>query len=282
MRAHQNSGRPFAAGGVKSFTLDQGSGDPVICLHGVPSSSFLYRKVVKELADHGMRGVAFDFPGQGFAERPTDFDYSWSGLARWTTEAIDALGIDRFHLVLHDTGGPIGFQVAIENPERVMSMTVLNSVVDVGVFHRPWPMHPFSIPVVGEAWLTGWRAPFSRWILRWVAIADQSAFSNADADAVITLMKGSDGARAFLKIMRGFELNQAKQDYYYRGLAARPYPAQVVWADLDTMLGAARRDAVMDALGVTSATSLPAKHWLQEDQAPAIASAVATLARAKA
>lgn len=282
MRAHRNSGRLFAAGGVGSFTLDQGNGDPVICLHGVPTSSFLYRKVVKELADRGMRGVAFDFPGLGFAGRPTDFDYSWSGLARWTTAAIDALNIDRFHLLLHDIGGPIGFQVAIENPERIMSMTVLNSPVDVGVFHRPWSMHPFSIPVVGEAWLATWRPPSSRWLLRYVTIADNTALSNAEADAYITLMKGGDNGRAFLKIMRGFELTQAKQDYYYRGLAQRSYPAQVVWGERDTALGAVRRDAVMQALGVTSSTLLPAKHFLQEDQAPAIAAAVTTLANAKA
>jgi haloalkane dehalogenase len=237
---------------------------------------------VPELAGAGLRGVAFDLPGLGFAGRPDEFDYSWSGLARWTTAAIDALNIERFHLLLHDIGGPIGFEVAIENPERVMSMTVLNSPIDVGVFHRPWPMHPFSIPVVGEAWLETWRPPSSRWMLRHVTIADNSVFSNAEADAYITLMRGGDGGRAFLKIMRRFELTQSKQDYYYRGLADRPYPAQVVWGDLDTALGAVRREAVMDALGVKSYTSLPGKHFLQEDQAPAIASAVATLARAEA
>ena len=53
-------------------------------------SSFLYRKVVPLLAELGLRGVAFDLPGLGLAERPTAFDYSWSGLGRWTGDAIDA------------------------------------------------------------------------------------------------------------------------------------------------------------------------------------------------
>jgi hypothetical protein len=119
-----------------------------------------------------------------------------------------------------------------------------------------------------------------RWILRGVAIADQSAFSNADA--YITQMKGGDGARAFLKIMRGFDLTQTKQDHFHRGLSGRPYPAQVVWGDLDVMQNSVRRDAVMDALGLTSHVSLPAKHFTPEDQAPAIAAAVATLAHANA
>ena len=84
---------------------------------------------------------------------PRDFDYSWSGLARWTGAAIDALGIERCHLVVHDIGGPVGFEWAIRNPERVLSLTALNTLVDVASFHRPWPMHPFSIRGIGELWL---------------------------------------------------------------------------------------------------------------------------------
>ncbi|HKI66958.1 MAG TPA: alpha/beta fold hydrolase, partial [Solirubrobacterales bacterium] len=151
--AHQASGRGFEAAGVGSFVLEAGDGDPVVCLHGVPVSSFLYRKVLPELASRGLRGVAFDFPGLGLAERPEGFDYSWSGLARWTGAAIDALGIERCHLVVHDLGGPVGFEWAIRNPERVLSMTALNTWVDAASFHRPWPMHPFSIRGIGELWL---------------------------------------------------------------------------------------------------------------------------------
>jgi haloalkane dehalogenase len=125
--SHRLSGMTFVAGGVGSFVLERGDGAPVVCLHGVPASSFLYRKVLTELATRGLRGVAFDFPGLGLAERPSDFDYSWSGLARWTGQAIDALGIDRCHLVVHDIGGPIGFEWAITHPKRVSSLTVLNS-----------------------------------------------------------------------------------------------------------------------------------------------------------
>ena len=68
----------------------------------------------------------------GWPTGPSDFDYSWSGLAAWTGEAIDALGLDRVHLVVHDIGGPIGFEWAIRNPDRVLSVTVLNTLVDVG------------------------------------------------------------------------------------------------------------------------------------------------------
>jgi haloalkane dehalogenase len=54
------------------------------------------------------------------------------------------LGLDRFHLVVHDIGGPIGFEVATAVPERVLSMTVLNTIIEVQSFHRPWPTEPFA------------------------------------------------------------------------------------------------------------------------------------------
>ena len=80
---HSAAGFLFDAGGARSFARQSGAGADVVLLHGVPtSSSFLYRKVLPVLADQGLRGTAFDFPGLGLADRPEDFDYSWSGLAR--------------------------------------------------------------------------------------------------------------------------------------------------------------------------------------------------------
>lgn len=277
---HERSGRQFEAGGVGSFVREAGDGDPVVLLHGVPVSSFLYRRVLPELADRGLRGIAFDFPGLGLAERPEGFDYSWGGLARWTGEAIEALGIERCHLVVHDIGGPIGFEWAIRNPGKVASLTALNTLVDAAGFHRPWPMHPFSIGGVGEVWLRSMVRPAFRQIYRLVGLGDRSAVPAAEIDAHHALLMREDRGRAFLKIMRGFELTEAKERFFFEGLADRPYPAQVVWGERDRMLGEQRRREVQRALGVEHATLLPAKHFLQEDQAPAVAAAIASLASA--
>ena len=134
---------------------------PVVLVHGVPVSSFVYRRIVPELAARGLRAVAFDLPGLGLAERPEEFDYTWSGLAGWLGAAIDALGIERCHLVVHDIGGPVGLEWAVRNPDRVLSLTALDTMVDVARFHRPWPMHPFSIGGIGELWLRSMtRFPF--------------------------------------------------------------------------------------------------------------------------
>lgn len=234
--------------------------------------------MIPELAQRELRGIAFDFPGLGLAARPDDFDYTWSGLANWTGAAIDALGIERCHLVVHDIGGPIGFEWAIRNPERLISLTALNTFVDAASFHRPWPMHPFSIGGVGEAWLRSMVRPAFRQIYYLVGIGDRSAVPPREVDAHHALLKRTDSGGAFLKIMRGFELSEAKERFFFEGLAERPYPAQVVWGDRDTMLGASRCKAVQRALNVEATTLLPAKHFLQEDQAPAVAEAISLAA----
>jgi haloalkane dehalogenase len=276
--AHEAAGRRFDAGGVGSFVLDDGDGDPVVCLHGVPTSSFLYRKVVPELASRELRGVAFDFPGLGLAERPEGFDYSWSGLAAWAGAAIDALGIERCHLVVHDIGGPIGFEWAIRNPERVFSLTALDTWVNAATFHRPWTMHPFSIRGLGELWLRGTPKFVARELFYLQGIENRQATPRSEVMAHIELLRRGDNGDAFLKIMRGFELTEAKERFFFDGLAERGYPAQIVWGRDDPALGEQRRREVKRALRTEEETLLPAKHFLQEDQAPAVAEAVATLA----
>ena len=216
----------------------------MVLVHGVPVSSFLYRKVVPLLAARGLRGVAFDLPGLGLAERPRGFDYSWSGLAAWTGAAIDALEIERCHLVVHDVGGPVGFEWAIRNPDRVLSLTALNTLVDAASFHRPWPMHPFSYRGIGELWLRGMIAPAFAEVFYLEGVADRAAVPRAEVYAHHALLNRGDRGRAFLEIMRGFELTAAKERFFLDGLAGRPYPAQVVWGARDRMLGEKRRLAV--------------------------------------
>ncbi|MEX2336708.1 MAG: alpha/beta fold hydrolase, partial [Fulvivirga sp.] len=104
---HKSSGKFITIAGVQTFVLDWGEGEPVFCIHGVPTSSYLYRKVLKELVRKGFRGIAIDLPGLGLSDRPENFDYSFSNFAHFCALATEELGLERFHLVIHDIGGPI-------------------------------------------------------------------------------------------------------------------------------------------------------------------------------
>lgn len=273
---YEQSGRRFQAGGVGSFVLDEGEGDPVVCLHGVPASAYLYRKLVPELATHGLRGIAFDLPGLGLADRPSDFDYSWTGLGRFASAAIDALGLDRFHLVVHDIGGPVGFEVAAADPQRVESMTILNAISDPETFHRPWVMHPFSMRGIGRAYLTSLSKPLFRMLMHWQGIGDRNTVSNPELDAYVELLKRDDRGAAFLKIMRGFELTAAKRDLYHGVLGSGAFPIQIIWGEHDPALTLAKHGRTLARVtGVPEIVRVPGKHFIPEDQAPAIAAHIA-------
>ena len=278
IEVHQAAGRRFDAGGVQSFVREEGRGAPVVLVHGVPTSSFLYRKVIPALVEQGLRPVAFDLPGLGLAERPAGFDYTWSGLARWTAQAIDALGIERCHLVVHDIGGPIACEWAVRNPDRVLSLTALNTMLGLATFRRPWTMAPFAVRGLGRVWL----ASLNPWAMAQVfylqGVADRSAVPRYQVDAYHELLKRGDGGRAFLRIMRGFELTEARHRLLWEGLAQRPYPARIVWGERDPAIGVDQLRLAQEALEVDDPVLLPAKHFLQEDHAPAVAQAIADLA----
>jgi haloalkane dehalogenase len=281
LERHRASGRVFTAGGIRSFVLDEGprDGEAVVCVHGVPASAYLYRKVVPALAARGLRGIAVDFPGLGLAERPAHADYSWTGLGRWLGSAIDALELDRFHLVVHDIGGPIGLEVAAAEPDRVRSLTVLNTTIAVESFHRPWVMEPFAHPVLGEAWLRSVRLP-GVFVALMRALGVSRRVPAAEIACYVPLLLGDDGGRAFLQIMRGFEATADKQHHYLAALRGKPYPAQVVWGVRDRML-TWRRYGVQAQLaaGLDDAILLPGKHFVQEDCPEEIADAVHQLAK---
>jgi haloalkane dehalogenase len=278
---HRASGRFFTAAGIGSFVLDAGAPDaePVVCVHGVPASAFLYRKLVPALAECGLRGIAVDLPGLGLADRPTDADYSWTGLGRWLSAAIDSLGLDRFHLVVHDIGGPIGFELATADPGRVRSLTLLNTIVAVETFRRPWMMEPFAHRGVGQAWLASVRLPgMFRALMRYAGVS-RHVFA-AEIACYVPLLLGTDGGSAFLKIMRGFEPTREKQRRYLSAVRKTPYPVQIVWGNRDPALPW-RHHGVQAQLAaeVDDPILLPGKHFLQEEFAPQIAEAVTRIAR---
>jgi haloalkane dehalogenase len=275
---HSAAGFRFEAGGVRAFARQQGEGADAVLLHGVPTSSFLYRRVLPVLADQGLRGTAIDFPGLGLSDRPAPFDYSWSGLARWTGEAIDALELDRVHLVVHDIGGPIGLEWAILNPDRVLSVTVLNTVLDVANFKRPWPMAPFAVRGLGELWLRASPRYLFSEIFYSQGIAERSRVPRSQVYAHIALLRLHDRGRAFLEIMRGFELSDDKERFFREGLADRRYPVRAVWGENDPALGLDRLEAAKEILDLDDAILLPAKHFLQEDHPSEVAQAIADLA----
>jgi haloalkane dehalogenase len=278
--AHRNAGRPFTVAGVRSFVREEGTGAPVVCSHGMWGSSFLYRKVIHELAGRGLRGIAWDLPGFGLAERPKDYDYSWTGLGRFAAAAVDELQLDRFHLIVHDIGGPVGFELAATHRERIASMTILNTMIDVTRFKPPWSMAPFAHRGIGEMWQAGMNKTLFRTLMMMQGIGDPASVSKDELAAYLELMRGDDRGRAFLKIMRSTERTPEKEALYRSTVRDVPYPVQVVWAADDPALKLSEYgERARAAVGLKTIDTIPGKHFPQEDQASTIADRVVALAK---
>jgi haloalkane dehalogenase len=215
----------------------------------------------------------------GLADRPPGFDYTWTGLGRFAVAAVDALDLDRFHLVVHDIGGPVGFELAAAAPGRLRSLTVLNTLVEVDGFKRPWSMEPFARRGIGEAYLATMTKPAFRALMNLQGLGTPAAVPKQEIYAYVDLLKRDDGGRAFLRIMRGFERTREKRDLYVGALRDVPYPVQIVWgADDPALKLAVYGEQARRAAGLDRIHTVPAKHFLQEDQAPAIGELVAQLA----
>jgi haloalkane dehalogenase len=245
----------------------------------VPASAFLYRKVIPQLARRGLSAVAFDLPGLGLAERTGMPDLSWTALSAWTLAALDALGIDRFHLVVHDIGGPIGFDLVRRAPERTRSLLVLDTLVRVASFKKPWVMRPFGVRGLGEAWLATVTPWMMERLMRFQGVL--TPVPSAELRAYALLLKREDGGAMFLRMMRSFETTSELEQRILDTLAKRRFPARVLWGENDPALDVHHYgELARRALGVAEIQRVPGKHFVQEDAPEAVAGAVAELARA--
>ena len=138
----------------------QDDSEAIVCLHGNPGYSADWLDLMKRVAPFS-RVVAPDMPGFGDAAKPEGFDYSASGYTRHLTALLEALGVRRAHLVLHDFGVGWGLSWAVANPDRVASLTLVN----IGVlpdYRWHWAARAWRTPWLGEAFMaTTNRAGFS-------------------------------------------------------------------------------------------------------------------------
>jgi pimeloyl-ACP methyl ester carboxylesterase len=278
---HRAAGSEFTADGVQSFVRAQGEGEPIVLMHGLPSSSFLYRKVIPHLADAGFRALSFDLPGLGLAARPRDFDYTFTGLGEFAAAAVDALGLDRFHLVVHDAGGPVGFELAARAPGRIRSLTLLNTVVDIETV--PFPMEIYARFATGARWPALPPERITRELMYRIGIRDRAAVPAHEVDVYRELVLREDGGRAYLEIMRNLQRTAQKARLYESVVDTRrvPYPVQIIWGADDRVLPLRTHGwRAREAAGLRTISTLPGKHFLQEDMAPELAWSIAALARA--
>ncbi len=122
--------RWLSADGIRIHYVDEGArdGEPVVMLHGNPTWSYLYRRFIAALADAGHRAVAHDQLGFGRSDKPSrEREYSFARHVRHFSALMDELDLRRVTLVVQDWGGPIGLAWAVDHPDRVARVVLLNT-----------------------------------------------------------------------------------------------------------------------------------------------------------
>ncbi|MBI3395828.1 MAG: haloalkane dehalogenase [Spirochaetia bacterium] len=131
-------GYPFAphytdTGGLRMHYVDEGSGPVVLLLHGEPSWSFLYRKMIPVLVSAGFRAVAPDLIGFGKSDKPVDADdYTYQAHMDWMTAFLTGMDLKDVTLFCQDWGGLLGLRLAAENPERFSRIAAANTFLPTG------------------------------------------------------------------------------------------------------------------------------------------------------
>ncbi|MDJ0707045.1 MAG: alpha/beta fold hydrolase [Leptolyngbyaceae cyanobacterium MO_188.B28] len=112
--------------GATVHYVDEGEGPTILMLHGNPTWSFLYRKMILKLRGR-FRCIALDYPGFGLSTAPPDYDFYPDSHSQALREVIEKLGLTNFLLVMQDWCGPIGLAAAEQFPERVRGLILGNT-----------------------------------------------------------------------------------------------------------------------------------------------------------
>jgi len=139
---HRAQQKLFPSSGGNIAYIDNGKGPVLVLLHGVPSSSWLYRKMIPELQQH-FRVIAPDFLGYGSSDKPqsNEANYQAESQANYTRELLQYLEIDEYQLVFHDMGGLVAWDLVANdiNTEQhnIKHITLLNTIISQQGFNHP-------------------------------------------------------------------------------------------------------------------------------------------------
>ncbi|MEO0650468.1 MAG: alpha/beta fold hydrolase [Planctomycetota bacterium] len=259
--------------------VDKGNpaAEPILCVHGNPSWSFHFRKLVDRFADTH-RVIAPDLVGCGFSEKPADFDYRLERHVATLEGFVDELGLDQITLVVQDWGGAIGLGFATRRPDLVERLVILNS----GAF-RSAAMPPrialARLPLLGRLGVRG-LGLFSRLALSWAV--ERKRWSKLEKRGYLLPYKGWSQRVAIDAFVLDIPMRPGHPSYdeLVRIEEALPSlahkPTALVWGERDWCFTTAFRDRYREFFPQAESVGLPdAGHWVLEDASDEVLDAIA-------
>ncbi len=235
--------RVVAVGDARIAYYEEGEGEPLLLLHGCPFSSFIWRRVIPGLSAQ-YRCLAPDLLGLGDTETPWGADCSLLAQSRMVVGLLDALGIDRAHVVGHDHGGAVAQLLAAEHAGRVNRLVLSNAEA-----YDNWPSaeeRPFvratQLALLGTLllWLWSWKPLLRLTLISGRAVTDASVLTPELLDGYARANLGDRLRRAktkrFLKGQLDSVNNRVTTDLL-PGLRRFDHPTLLVWAKDDPHFG---------------------------------------------
>ncbi|MEM6930128.1 MAG: alpha/beta fold hydrolase [Myxococcota bacterium] len=240
-----------------------GEQPPVLLLHGWPTNGQLWRHALPAIGAHRY-AVALDLPGFGASGKPLDASYSFRFFDRMLTGFLDAAGIDRVGLVVHDLGGPVGLHWAMGNRDRVTDLVVLNTLVFPEL---SWAVKAF----VGASYLPGVRelmsSPWGIDQAMRLGVTNRARLTDDVLELYRAPYVDKASRRALLRAAHG--LHPGGLQTIARGLAEVDVPTTLIFGEADRILpDVAQTMARLQSLVPhATCTSIPdCGHFLQEDR----------------
>jgi haloalkane dehalogenase len=259
--------------GLRLAHLDEGEGEPVVFFHGEPTWSFLWRKVIPPVRDAGYRCIAPDYAGFGRSDKPTDLGwYTYDRHVELMTALLEELDLRNATAVVHDWGGPIGLRLAVENPDRISRLVIMETgpftghqkMSDAWLAFRDFVRNSEDVPV--------------GFLVKGGCKEDPGDEVIAAYDAPYPEPKAKAGARAFPLILptEPDAPGAAEGKRVADALRDDDRPTLVLWADSDPVLPFSVGERVSSQLNFPPPRPIEnASHFLQEDAGPEIGGIIA-------
>jgi len=205
----------------------------LVLIHGYMASLYVWHAAAPALAANDFHVVAIDLLGFGYSEKPSSFDYSITSQARMVSRFMNVLGIGRATIVGSSYGGAVAATLALDYPERVEKLVLVNAVCNDDVKNHPI-LKLAAVRGIGEL-----VAPFlidSKMFLRHrmhntLARANHNLIDANRVNSIIRPLRAADAHRSLLMTSRNWHANRIEQDAHLI-----KQPTLIVWGEDDTVI----------------------------------------------
>lgn len=261
-----------------------GAAPAFVLMHGFPDNLHIYDELVPLLVAGGRRVVTFDFLGFGASDKPAGGSYSFDQQVGDLHAVVQALDLGRIVPVAHDSSGPAAINYALDYPQHVAAVTVLNSVyAELPGLQHPELIELFASPKLKALTRGLLQSPEQfAWVLNFQRNKFQENLNIEQkklyAEFLGPLIDGNfrnqpSSAPAFAQMVGQLLAEEARNTARLPELAKLEVPVQLIWGETDPYLTTAIADDLHARLKHATLHKLPAGHWVQLD-APALVAGV--------